>query len=297
MLEPISETFSGRSFTQYEIDQILEIVMTCSGLSRTELANTVCELFSWKRPNGKLKTVECRQFLEYLDSKNIICLPQRRFKRPLKTRTINTNTHKVNAQGVISNSLKELSPVFLTRITFKDQRQRFYEYIEQYHYLGYKQPFGAQLRYFIEAGKKQKLLLGCLQFSSPAWKMASRDQWITWNDAQRRHNLQKIVNNSRFLLFPWVKVKNLASYVLAMAAKVVPVDWLNCYGYRPVLFETLVDPRRYKGTCYQAANWIHVGTTTGRGRMDRNNQRQGMWPKQVYLYPLTALFRKELLIV
>jgi hypothetical protein len=207
MLEPISETFSGRSFTQCEIDQISEIVMTCPGLSRTELANTVCELFSWKRPSGKLKTVECRQFLEYLGSKNILCLPQRRFKRPLKTRTINT----VNAQ--------------------------------------------------------------------------------------RRYNLQKIVNNSRFLIFPWVKVKNLASYVLAMAAKVVPADWLNCYGYRPVLFETLVDPCRYKGTCYQAANWIHVGTTTGRGRMDRNNQRQGMSPKQVYLYPLTALFRKELLIV
>jgi hypothetical protein len=285
--------FCGRCFSIDEIAQISEIVVTCSGLSRTELASTVCELFSWKRPNGKLKTVECRQFLEYLDTKGAIRLPQRRYRRPFKTRI--TKSHTQNVQSVISSSLSELGPVFLSRIHTKNQRERFYEYVDRYHYLGYKQPFGAQLRYFIETGKEKTQLLGCLQFSSPAWKIAPRDRWIAWSDAQRRHNLQKIVNNSRFLLLPWIKVKNLASHVLATAARIVPLDWKACYGYRPVLFETLVDSCRFKGTCYKAANWVHVGTTTGRGRMDRKNQHQGRSPKEIHLYPLTARFRQELL--
>jgi len=293
MLGSDSMTFCGRCFSIDEIAQISEIVSSCSGLSRTELASTVCELFSWKRPNGKLKTVECRQFLECLDDKGIIRLPQRRYRRPFKTKAIKSHTQDV--QSAISSSLSGLGPVFLSRIHIRDQRQRFYEYVEQYHYLGYKQPFGAQLRYFIEAGKEKEYLLGCLQFSSPAWKMAQRDRWISWDEAQRKHNLQKIVSNSRFLLLPWIKVKNLASHVLAMAAKVVPLDWEACYGYRPVLFETLVDSRRFKGTCYKAANWIHVGATTGRGRMDRKNKRQGKSPKEIYLYPLTGSFRQELL--
>jgi hypothetical protein len=134
-----------------------------------------------------------------------------------------------------------------------------------------------------------------MQFSSPAWKMLPRDNWIQWNDEQRKRNLQKIINNSRFLIFPWVKVRNLASAVLALAAKTVPDDWRRCYSYRPVLLETLVDRRRFKGTCYKAANWVHVGTTTGRGRMDRENARHGMAPKDIYMYPLVARFRQELL--
>jgi len=124
--------------------------------------------------------------------------------------------------------------------------------------------------------------------------MAPRDIWIGWNDVQRERNLQKIINNSRFLIFPWVKVKNLASSVLALASRVVQDDWERIYGYRPVLFETLVDKRRFKGTCYKAANWTHVGTTTGRGRMDRETRRQGKSPKEIYVYPLIPRFRQEL---
>jgi len=186
-------------------------------------------------------------------------------------------------------------PLLLTRVEKKDQRDLWYEYIDRYHYLGYQLPFGAQLRYFIETGKEQKTILGCLQFSSPAWKMAPRDRWIQWNNEQRKRNLQKVINNSRFLILPWVRVKNLASSVLALAARVVPDDWHSCYGYRPVLMETLVERMRFKGTCYKAANWVYVGTTTGRGRMDRRHKRHGMVPKKIYLYPLAARFREELL--
>jgi hypothetical protein len=149
------------------------------------------------------------------------------------------------------------------------------------------------LRYFIESGATNDIL-GCFQFSSPAWKMGPRDRWIGWSDEQRKANLQKIVNNSRFLLFPWVKVKNLASAALALAAKVVADDWQGFYGCRPVLMETLVDSERFKGTCYKAANWVHMGRTTGRGRMDRENKRQGLAVKEIYVYPLCSRFRQEL---
>ena len=146
------------------------------------------------------------------------------------------------------------------------------------------------MRYFIKSGTGRALVLGCLQFSSPAWQMAPRDRWIGWNHEQRQRNLQKIINNSRFLIFPWVRVKNLASSVLALAVKTVPDDWQGCYGYRPVLMETLVDQKRFKGTCYKATNWVHVGATTGRGRMDRENRRHGMAIKEIYLYPLSLSF-------
>lgn len=289
-----SETFCGRTFSRDEIVEITEIINSCQGISRTELANTVCELFNWKRPSGRLKTVECRQFLEYLESKGVIDLPGRKKGRPKGVKTKVGRTDEGESQEIISGKVKELSPLILTGVTSKKQRDLWYEYVDRYHYLGYQLPFGAQLRYFIESTKGAKRTLGCLQFSSPAWKMAPRDIWIGWNDVQRERNLQKLINNSRFLLFPWVKVKNLASSVLAMASRVVQDDWERIYGYRPVLLETLVDKGRFKGTCYKAANWTHVGTTTGRGRMDRDTRWQGMSPKEIYVYPLTPRFRQEL---
>ena len=289
------EVFCGRRFRSDELTQLAEIIKSCCGLSRTELANTVCELFNCKRSSGRLKTVECRQFLEYLDSKGVLDLPDRKKGRPKGVKTKVKRTDKGQAQEIISGKVKEFCPLILSRVTSKRQRDLWYEYVDRYHYLGYQLPFGAQLRYFIEAGKEPYHVLGCMQFSSPAWKMAPRDNWIQWNDEQRKRNLQKIINNSRFLIFPWVKVKNLASSVLALAAKTVPDDWRRCYGYRPALLETLVDQKRFKGTCYKAANWVHVGTTSGRGRMDRENARHGMAPKEIYMYPLAARFRQELL--
>ncbi|MFX0201619.1 MAG: DUF4338 domain-containing protein [Candidatus Hodarchaeota archaeon] len=289
-----SETFCGRTFRGDELAEIAEIIRDCHGLSRTELANTVCELFNFKRPSGRLKTIECRQFLEYLDIKGVIDLPDRKKGRPRGVKSKVKRTDKGQVHRIISGKVKEFSPLALSRVTSKEQRDLWYEYIDRYHYLGYQLPFGAQLRYFIESTKRVKNILGCLQFSSPAWKMAARDRWIGWNDEQRQRNLQKVINNSRFLIFPWVKVKNLASSVLALASRVVPDDWQRSYGYRPVLLETLVDKRKFKGTCYKASNWIYVGTTTGRGRMDRENKRQGLSPKEIYMYPLTCRFREEL---
>lgn len=288
-----SEKFCGRIVTKEQLQEIIEIIETFPKLSRTELASTVCELFSWKRPTGKLKSVECRQFLERLDEKGTIKLPACRKQYANKGTATIPRTEKADIQPTISAKLKELSPILLIRVETQEQRRLWYEYVDRYHYLGYQLPFGAQLRYFIKSGATDDIL-GCFQFSSPAWKMAPRDRWIGWTDEQRKVNLQKIINNSRFLIFPWVKVKNLASSVLALAVKTIPDDWQRCYGYRPVLMETLVDQNRFKGTCYKAANWIHMGKTTGRGRMDRDNKKQGESVKEIYVYPLTSGFRQEL---
>jgi hypothetical protein len=296
-MKPISsETFCGQVVSKDELNEIDEIVATFPKLSRAELANTICEIFSWKRPTGKLKAIECRQFLERLDAKGIIQLPACRKQYAKGAKTNISRSKQADPQATISVKLRELSPLILAKIKTREQRQLWYEYIDRYHYLGYQLPFGAQLRYFIQSGKRHAVILGCLQFSSPAWKMAPRDEWIQWTDEQRKSNLQKIINNSRFLIFPWVKVKNLASSVLALAVKTVPDDWQSCYGYRPVLMETLVDQKRFKGTCYKAANWVHVGATTGRGRMDRENKRKGMAVKEIYVYPLSNRFRQELLV-
>jgi hypothetical protein len=228
-----------------------------------------------------------------LESRGLIVLPEGRSGRPpgVKTRVLRTESGE--KQAIMVGTVRELSPLQLNRVITKEQRNQWYELVDRYHYLGYQVPFGAQVRYFIESqgGKR----LGCLQFSSPAWKMASRDRWIGWNQEQRAGNLQKIINNSRFLILPWVQVKNLASAILARVCRVVPRDWEQQYGIKPVLVETLVDTSRYRGTCYQAANWIHLGTTSGRGRQDRDHAREGKAPKAIYVVPLTSRFREALL--
>lgn len=293
MEEKCLEKFCGQHVTVDQLAEIKEIIETFPKLSRTELANTLCELYSWKRPTGKLKTVECRQFLEHLDQKGTIRLPESRKQYANKGRSRVQEIEKGKVRPPICANLKELSPILLRKVESRAQRQLWYEYVDRYHYLGYQLPFGAQLRYFIKSGATDEIV-GCFQFSSPAWKMAARDRWIGWTDEQRRANLQKIINNSRFLIFPWIEVSNLASRALSLAVKRVPDDWQRCYGYRPVLMETLVDRRRFKGTCYKAANWIHVGETSGRGRMDRDHIRQGAAVKEIYVYPLTSRFGQEL---
>jgi hypothetical protein len=295
MGELSSEKFCGRMFSTDEIVEINEIIGSCNGISRTELANTVCELFEWKRANGKLKTVECRQFLEYLESKGVVELPIRGKGRPKGAKSKVGRSAEGECGEIISGKVKDFSPIELWLVRDKAERDLWCEYVDRYHYLGYQTPFGAQLRYFIESAKGAKKKLGCLQFSSSAWKMAPRDGWIGWEDERRERNLQKVINNSRFLILPWVRIKNLASTALALASRVVADDWERLYGHRPVLMETLVDRKRFKGTCYRAANWIHVGTSAGRGRMDRNHKREGLCPKDIYMYPLASRFREELL--
>ncbi len=287
--------FCGNPVTEKERTLIFELVDRYKGLTRTELASTVCELLEWVRPNGKIKTLECRQFLEILHHNGILKLPakQARAKRCKTVITLSQTTQK-NLTKPLQGTLSDYRPIILNLVKTDEDRTLWKGLIERYHYLGCRLPFGAHLRYFIRSTQKQTALLGCLQFSSPAWRMASRDQWIGWSDAIRAKHLQRLINNSRFLLLPNVSIKNLASHVLAQAAHQVIGDWQASFNIKPLLIETLVDVKRFNGGCYRAANWLEVGMTTGRGRQDRQHKLHNVSPKRVFLYPLQKNARQQL---
>lgn len=286
-------SFCGRTLSPKELNLIRDIAEDFSGLGRTEIANTVCELLQWVRPTGKLKTVECRAFLESLEAVGLLQLPPLRpQKRPVRRGPPVTSSGEFGAP--LEGSVKEFHPLQLEPVSSAADLDLWREWMQRYHYLGYRVPFGAHLRYFVQVMAPRPIRVGALQFSSPAWRMAAREQWIGWSDSARRRNLQLVVSNSRFLIFPWVRIRNLASSALALAARRLPDDWEATYRVRPVLLETLVDPARFSGTCYRAANWIEVGTTTGRGRQDRDHERHGASPKTIFLSALTAGARSRL---
>jgi hypothetical protein len=189
------------------------------------------------------------------------------------------------AAAVLEGKVGAFEPIVLEPVQSEQQRLLFRELVGRHHYLGHAVPFGAHLRYLFYSASQ---VLGCMQFSSPAWRMAVRERWIGWDEPARRANLQRVVSQSRFLILPWVHIANLASVVLARALARLRGDWQARYGVQPLLVETLVDESRYRGHCYRAANWIRLGHTSGRGRMDRQHRREGALPKAVWVYPLVA---------
>ena len=217
--------FSGRAFSVQEMTLIREIVRDCSGLSRMELARTVCELLRWRRPNGRLKARECREFLERLDAGGALVLPDKRQGRATGSVTRVPRTAAGEPGAPLVGSVRDVEPLQVERVREPAERLLFRELVGRYHYLGHTVPFGAHLRYLVFASRPARAVVGCLQFSSPAWRMAARDRWIGWDDATRARNLQRVVNNSRFLLLPWVAVRNLASAVLARGLGQLVVDW------------------------------------------------------------------------
>ncbi len=292
--EPSSIVFKGRVFTASDLRLIRELVSTFPGLSRQELANTACEWLDWRRPKGGLKTLECKELLARLETEGYLKLPALRMTKPRGAKTSVPRTKRGEPQKPLTGTVREVAPVSLKRVQQADDRLLWRELIGRYHYLGHKVAFGAHLRYLVEVARPSPRVVGCLQLSSPAWKMAGRDRWIGWSDSVREHHLQRIVNNSRFLLLPWIEVHNLASCLLGQMARQIPRDWQHAYGARPLLLETLVEEGRFAGTCYRAANWIDVGLTQGRGRMDRKHQRHGACRKRIFVYPLERQARAAL---
>ncbi len=282
--------FLGTAVSEGQLATVEEVVGAYGGLSRMELAATLCELLGWTRGNGKPKARECREWLEQLEAAGRLVLPVKRARRPIGSKT------SIPAPMVtpveITGSLADVGPIRVECIKEAAERAKFRGLIGHHHYLGYRVPYGAQLRYLVY-GKRQDVL-ACLLFTSAAWRMAPRDRWIGWGDATRERNLVRVVCNSRFLILPWVRVKNLASGILAQALRALEKDWQEAYGVTPLLVETFVDERRFAGTCYRAANFVDVGITAGRGRMDRHTQRKGAEPKRIFLYPLRRDSRRLL---
>lgn len=281
-----SMTLSGREFEVKDFELIKETVSLYPQLSRTELSKTICELLCWYQANGEPKYRACFKVLERLETWGHI-------KTPAWIKQSRGSYKVVITEGtepgeVVNGRVDEYGPVVIEPVRDRKQGRLWTEYIERYHYLGYRPAFGNQQKYFIrfECGK----LLGCILYSASAWSIACRDVWIGWDKDKRAKNLHLVLSNSRFLIFPWIRIKNLASKVLSLSAKQVQKDWFLKYQFRPVLLETFVDKDRFTGSCYRASNWQYLGTTSGRGRMDRYHRNLSS-SKQVYVFPLAEDFR------
>jgi hypothetical protein len=283
-----TKRYSGREFLAEEIAQIRRLIQIEPGISRQQLSYRVCEAFDWRKPDGSLKDMSCRVALLRMHREGLVELPAPRHKvNPC--RSFARRTPQAEPEPRLEAAVHELPDLRLA-VVERAGSALWNEYIDRYHYLGYKPLPGAQLRYFALAGER---ILGLLGFGAAAWKSGPRDEWIGWSRAQRQRNLGGVINNARFLILPWVRVSSLASKLLAMAARSLPAHWEGRYGYRPVLLETFVEAARFAGTCYRAANWTCVGQTQGRGKL--GDHRLGQVPiKTVWVYPLAKDFRVRL---
>ena len=279
----------GRRLHRTDVDYIRQLIQENPSWNRTRISKEICKLWDWKRPNGQLKDIACRSMLRKLQDRGLLTLP-----KPLHAGHYQRKIRKVpHSTEPVRDSLSAIRPIRLVETHSRPDRDNlFCHLLHSYHYLGLQATFvGENIRYL--AYDVYNRPLGCLLFGAAAWKTESRDAYIGWDVQTRERNLSLLTNNTRFLILPWVQVKCLASHLLSLSLRQLNQDWENRYGHTISLVETFVDTTRFRGTCYRAANWIHVGRTTGRSRQDRNRNIK-VPVKDIYLYPLRPDFRKKL---
>src|SRR5881396_1417247 len=288
----LGTTFSGRRFTRKQLAHVQETVEQFPNLSRAELAHTLCEHLNWKTPNGKDKIESCLILLEKLEAELVVSLPAKQARQAPQRRV--PSLENAPPETPIKAALSTLMPIRLEAVgSSGPDREQWKGYLQTFHYLGYRQPVGPHLAYFIVSEPHQHRL-GCLLFSaSAAWALAPRDRWIGWDSEHRKKLLPLVLSNDRFLIFPWVDVPNLASHALSLATRRIGEDWVQAFGYRPVLIETFVDPTVFAGTCYRAANWQFLGYTQGRGRLAPDHQCRTS-RKEIFVYPLESDWQQRL---
>jgi hypothetical protein len=281
---------TGQDFSEAILQRIRMRVEEQASLTRTQLSRDVCEWLDWRDPRGQLKAMSCRVALLRLARSELIKLPASRGRPPGQCAA--RGVERDERWPVLHMSLAELGEVWLEAVDARQGQgsRQWWSMMREHHPLGAGPLCGAQLRYVVRCAAG---VLGGLSFSAPAWRLARRDRWIGWDDAQRRAGLCKVVGNSRFLILPTVQVANLASHVLSLALSRLAADWQARYGICPVLVESFVDGSLYRGTCYRAANWIGLGATQGRGRQDRTHRAQRR-PKELWVYPLQKQWREQL---
>lgn len=272
----------GRVFTQEDVAVISRIVAANSASTRAALSRIVCDELNWAHADGRIKETRCRVAMLRMHEKGLISLPEARRNPQKKTGYV--PTPETDPATELFDGVKGLLPIDFTIVDRKTPKlsNKWNTYMDRYHYLGYRATSGHQIRYLISSKGRD---LALFNFSSPAWKVQSRDQLIGWSPEVREKNLKYIINNSRFLILPWVKSKNLASWILGAIKRRVHQDWENRYGYHPVLMETFVDTEKFKGTCYKAANWDSIGKTQGRGKYDRFSKKE-LSIKELFVTPL-----------
>jgi len=279
----------GRPVTSQDLDLIRSLVDQYQQQGRTFISRELCRTWNWQQPNGALKDMACRELLRRLDQKGLIHLPAKKIdvnrrRKRLSPHLLSPDIHP------LTGKLKEFLPIELKMVRGSPEEALHNSLVSRYHYLGYGQIVGPHLKYLAYI---QERPIACLSWGAAAWKVSCRDQFIGWSSCIRSKNLFLIINNTRFLILPWIRIPGLASHLLSQNIKVLASDWYRRYQYTPVLLETFVDRERFSGTSYRAANWQAVGRTQGRGKNDRNH-RMALPVKEVFLYPLRKQFREIL---
>ena len=283
--------YRGRQISQEDILYIRALVERHPNESRRTLSTKLCEAWQWNQANGALRDMVCRGLLLMLDRAGQIELPPVSYVRhnPLARRArpepVLIDTTPLEDRLDASSSRWSLQQVRRT-----GEEPLFNSLMEQHHYLGYEQPVGEHLKYLVWA---QGRPIACLAWSSAPRHLGSRDRYIGWSAEARRRNIRFIAYNTRFLILPWVRVEHLASHILGRMAARISEDWQRMYGHPIYFLETFVDPERFRGTCYRAANWVLLGKTTGRGKQS-NSYVPNRSIKEVLGYPLTKRFRELL---
>lgn len=281
----------GRHITADDLELIRYLMAENADWGRTRLSEELCRRWDWRNAQGRIKDMAARSLLLKMQRRGCIELPAR--QRPSSNAFRNRRVPSVeHASEPIRDSLGDLRPLSVSIVAPRSPDLRLFNaLLARYHYLGHRNTVGENLRYLFR--DRQGRPVACALFGSAAWKCADRDAFLQWDQAARERNLQGLTNNTRFLVLPWVEVPHLASHVLGLIARRIRSDWQAKYAHPVSALETFVDRSRFRGICYQAANWLRLGATRGRTRNDRDRSIQAPI-KDVYLYPLIPDFRREL---
>ncbi len=287
---PVDLRYRGRAVTAEDILFIRRLLEENPHLSRRKVSSKLCEAWDWKQTNGALRDMVCRGLLLMLHRAGEIELP------PVRQVSLNPFVRRERPQSVLidmtplTGALADLRPLSFQQVRRTSDESLFNSLIEYHHYLGYEQPVGEHLKYLVWS---QGRPIACMAWSSAPRHLGSRDRHIGWSAEARRRNIRFIAYNTRFLILPWVQVPHLASHILGRIASTLSKDWEQLYGHPVYFAETFIEPGRFRGTCYRAANWTVLGLTTGRGK-DSTSKRPNRSLKEVLAYPLTPRFRELL---
>ncbi len=274
--------FNRPEMTNEKIELIRKLIEENPDMGRSKLSVLLCEMWDWRASNGQTKDMSCRDLLCSLEKAGKIKLPASR-NGPKKVGVRLAIKHFTHDTTPVTCSLKEIRPLHIEVVSSKTDIEQFKSCIDQYHYLGFDRYVGERMAYMVKS--RNGVLLSCLLFGAAAWSCMERDRYIGWGKEQRSRRLNLLTNNSRFLILPWVIVPHLASHILSLIVSRISTDWEKKYGHPVCLLETFVEIERFRGTCYRAANWIRVGSTTGRGR-DGGHHNIILPIKDIYLYPV-----------
>lgn len=282
--------YRARVITAQDLEFIREFIQQHPSLSRRKLSVQLCQAWQWRQANGALCDMVCRGLLLMLHRAGAIELP------PVRQISLNPFVRRARPapvlieQTALTGALSEIQPITIQQVRRTAHEPLFNGLIEQHHYLGYAQPVGEHLKYLIWAKRRP---LACLAWSSAPRHLGSRDRYLGWSATARRRNLRLVAYNTRFLILPWIRVPHLASHILGRVVSRLSRDWERMYGHPIYFAETFIDPTRFRGTCYRAANWRSLGMTTGRGKAS-TSKRPNRTFKEVLGYPLTPHFRELL---